>query len=103
MQYKIDYINRTIIIFILRIVKGFAPECKDASFVESSPKIQQAFLDPLNKHRNEIALGKVAHYDAAERMATVSWDDDLKDLADLKARTCKKDHDQCRNTGKRVK
>lgn len=77
---------------------GFGPDCRGASFVKYSPETKKAFLDSLNKYRNEIALGKVPHYDAAEQMATVRWHDGMADLAGLLVRTCRREHDQCRNT-----
>lgn len=52
-----------------------------------------------NKYRNEIALGKIPHYDSATNMATVKWDDELAKLAELVARTCLFKRDKCRNTG----
>lgn len=58
-----------------------------------------AYLDTINKYRNQQALGNTPHYDPAVRMATVTWDQHMADLASLNARACTFEHDKCRNTG----
>lgn len=50
-------------------------------------------------YRNQQALGKTPNYEPAVRMATVTWDQNMADLASLNARACTFQHDKCRNTG----
>lgn len=57
--------------------------------------MKQAIVDKHNELRNEIALGRVAHYDKAAKMATMQWDDDLAKMAEWNVRQCKMDHDNC--------
>lgn len=56
-----------------------------------------------NTYRNDHALGKTPNYEPAVRMATLQWDPELAELADLNVRTCVYRHDQCRNTSKKIK
>lgn len=53
---------------------------------------KQQFLDAHNSFRNMIALGQVkgkwVHLYPAERMAKLTWDDDLAYLASLNAKQC---------------
>lgn len=89
-----------IILITLRInSKGFGEYCKNASNIENTPGIIQVYLDTINKFRNQQALGKTPNYKPAVRMATVSWDQTMADVASINARSCTFIHDRCRNTG----
>lgn len=78
--------------------QAFHKRCgSDVKVIDLRP-YRQLILDEHNKRRNFIALGLLPGYYPAERMATLQWDDELQFLADLNARTCIVDHDDCRNT-----
>lgn len=51
-----------------------------------------------NKRRNLLAGGDVPNHDAACRMGTMQWDEQLAQLATLNVMQCKMQHDNCRNT-----
>ena len=51
-----------------------------------------------NEFRNRTAAGEVDGYSPAVRMATLEWDDELAQLAELNVKTCVFKHDKCRNT-----
>ncbi|XP_005188844.3 antigen 5 like allergen Cul n 1-like [Musca domestica] len=77
---------------------AFHKRCgSDVKVIDLRP-YRQLILDEHNKRRNFIALGLLPGYYPAERMATLQWDDELQFVADLNARTCIVDHDDCRNT-----
>lgn len=47
-------------------------------------------------------MGRVAGFDRAARMATVSWDETLAYLAELNTRQCNMEHDKCRATDRYI-
>lgn len=53
-----------------------------------------------NKRRNLLAGGDVPNHDAACRMGTMQWDQELANLATLNVMQCKIEHDDCHNTYK---
>lgn len=55
-------------------------------------------LTEHNRYRNQIALGNVPDFPSASRMATISWDATLAQLAELNVRQCEMKHDECRST-----
>lgn len=67
--------------------------------LDMNDAMKKALLDVHNKLRNEIALGKVDHYDQAANMATIQWDDGLAKTAALNVHQCEMKHDECRGTG----
>lgn len=67
-----------------------------------TPELQEKILDTHNKLRNRQAKGETPGYDAAARMGTVHWDNDLAKFAETRARECLGFHDQCRSTGKLI-
>ena len=62
-------------------------------------EIKDLILEFHHQKRNEIALGNVPPYEAAKRMATMVWDDDLAKNAEFHARRCIYGNDECRTTG----
>ena len=60
--------------------------------------LQQILLDAHNEKRNLVAGGGAPRHDAACRMATMQWDNELAQIASLNVRQCRMAHDQCRNT-----
>lgn len=62
--------------------------------------MKKALLDVHNKLRNDIATGKIAHYDQAANMMKLQWDDALAANAALNVHQCEMKHDNCRDTGK---
>lgn len=66
-------------------------------------KVKQRIVDIHNEIRNKQALGEVSeHYETAEIMVEMIWDDALADLAQLHARGCVMEHDHCRNTSNSI-
>lgn len=64
-------------------------------------KIKKRICDIHNELRNKQALGQVSpHYQTAELMLEIEWDDVLADFAQLLVRGCVMNHDPCRNTSK---
>lgn len=66
--------------------------------IDMNDAMKNAILDVHNKMRNEIALGKVEHYDKSTNMATMVWDDDLAKNAALNVHQCEMKHDDCKAT-----
>lgn len=45
--------------------------------VNMTEPFKKALLDVHNRLRSDIALGKIAHYNKASNMETITWDDGL--------------------------
>lgn len=71
----------------------------DAEFIKITPEIAAAIVSVHNKWRNQQALGQTPNYEPAVRMATMTYDDELAELAELNVRKCEFEHDSCSNTG----
>uniref|UniRef100_F5GTY0 Venom allergen-1 n=1 Tax=Simulium guianense TaxID=445764 RepID=F5GTY0_SIMGU len=79
----------------------FVSSCpRDRELVPMSTKRKNLLLMLHNRMRNKIALGKQKGYKQAKRMPILQWDDELAYLAELNVKTCKFEHDKCRNTMK---
>jgi hypothetical protein len=77
----------------------FGPKCPANAKVVSLNSHWKAYIVHLHNHfRNLIASGDVKGYSGAARMGVVGWDDELAYLAELNAKSCKIEHDRCRNT-----
>ncbi|XP_055370746.1 antigen 5 like allergen Cul n 1-like [Condylostylus longicornis] len=61
-------------------------------------QMRAAFLHHHNSLRSQVAMGHVRGYPPATRMATMSWSDELANLAALNTYQCEIEHDQCRAT-----
>ncbi|XP_075157841.1 venom allergen-1-like [Haematobia irritans] len=70
----------------------------NAAMVNIDSSLKSYILDFHNEKRNLIAGGSVNKHDAACRMGTAQWDDELASLAAFNVRQCKMAHDKCRNT-----
>lgn len=80
--------------------QGFGPSCSaNAEVIPITPEIADAIVAVHNKWRNQQALGQTPNYEPAVRMATMTYDDELAQLAELNVRTCEFEHDSCTNTG----
>ncbi|EDV99788.1 antigen 5 like allergen Cul n 1 [Drosophila grimshawi] len=53
-----------------------------------------------NVRRNNLALGKLANYQPAKRMATIRWSPEMAKIAAFNVQQCVMQHDECRNTQK---
>ncbi|XP_055842790.1 antigen 5 like allergen Cul n 1-like [Episyrphus balteatus] len=78
---------------------GFSTYCSpDRREIQMTPQFINSILNRHNQNRDVIASGRLRGYRSAPRMATMMWDNELAMLAGMTARTCKFEHDQCRNT-----
>ena len=78
---------------------GFSSYCSpDRREIQMTSQFLNAILNRHNQNRDVIASGRLRGYRSAPRMATMMWDNELATLAGMTARSCKFEHDQCRNT-----
>lgn len=70
----------------------------DAELLVLSPENKRQLVQLHNEKRNYIAGGNDPAHNAACRMATMQWDDELAYLAELNVRQCAMKHDSCHNT-----
>ncbi|EDW65953.1 venom allergen-1 [Drosophila virilis] len=68
--------------------------------IDMNLDLRQLVVRLHNVRRNNLALGKVANYGPARRMATMRWSPELATLAALNVRQCAMEHDACHNTNK---
>ncbi|XP_052899152.1 antigen 5 like allergen Cul n 1-like [Anopheles moucheti] len=79
------------------------PTCrskKNAKKVPLSSALRTFIMDEHNLNRSNIALGRIPPYPRAVKMPTLTWDEELAQLADANARSCNYGHDRCRATDK---
>ncbi|XP_055551479.1 antigen 5 like allergen Cul n 1-like [Wyeomyia smithii] len=78
---------------------SFAADCPPGRTLFKIDSQLRAFLIHLhNEARNRLANGSMEGFEAASRMPTVVWNDELAVLAELNAKSCQFKHDECRNT-----
>ncbi|XP_017062015.1 antigen 5 like allergen Cul n 1 [Drosophila ficusphila] len=78
---------------------SFGPQCgSEAKLVPLSGPLSRFIVDQVNFYRNQVASGDFSGFGAAHRMASVRWDPELAQLAELAARRCTLSADECRNT-----
>ncbi|KAH8262258.1 hypothetical protein KR026_010699, partial [Drosophila bipectinata] len=70
----------------------------DAELIDINDDYKWVFVHSHNDKRNYIAGGYDPNHNAACRMATMEWDDELAYLASLNVRQCNMVHDSCHNT-----
>uniref|UniRef100_A0A2M3YWH5 Venom allergen-1 n=1 Tax=Anopheles nuneztovari TaxID=30067 RepID=A0A2M3YWH5_9DIPT len=68
--------------------------------VKLNATIQALILSEHNRLRNQLAIGNLTGFAAAQRMPTLAWDETLAAQAGHNARSCDFAHDACRNTAK---
>ncbi|XP_070492977.1 venom allergen-1-like [Chironomus tepperi] len=79
----------------------FDPFCPpDRKILDLYDEHKQLIVDEHNKLRNKIASGQEIGFNSASMMSTMVWNDELAKLAELNAKTCRSEHDNCRNTDK---
>ena len=79
-----------------------AAACGEVSFVGITKAQQTEIIDVHNEKRQQVAagkerLGKPDSQPAASNMKTVSWDDELAQVAQRWANQCSPGHDECRD------
>ncbi|KAM8713157.1 hypothetical protein ACLKA7_013467 [Drosophila subpalustris] len=75
------------------------PSCPaDAELLTLTNQDKALFVQLHNEKRDFIASGNDPNHNAACRMATMQWDDELAYLAELNVRQCQMKHDSCHNT-----
>ncbi|KAH8350266.1 hypothetical protein KR067_010806, partial [Drosophila pandora] len=78
---------------------SFGPHCQqEARLMPLSSQLQQFIVHEVNFYRNQVASGRFSDFGPAHRMATVRWDPELAQLAELAAKRCSLSADICRNT-----
>lgn len=80
---------------------GFGKACQNATMIPMAVDVIEAILHHHNSKRNEQAMGMTSNYAPATRMATIQWDPELAQFAELNVRSCLYGHDNCMNTGNR--
>ncbi|KAG5683322.1 hypothetical protein PVAND_012608 [Polypedilum vanderplanki] len=79
----------------------FGKSCtSDAKIVELTQENIETILNEHNRLRNRIASGVEVRFKTAARMTSMIWNKQLALFAELNARTCLFQHDECRNTEK---
>ncbi|XP_055846801.1 antigen 5 like allergen Cul n 1-like [Episyrphus balteatus] len=77
----------------------FATTCSsDKKLIKISPDFRRAMVKQHNKLRNQLASGDMKPFEPSPRMASMQWNNELADLAELNVKTCKFAHDACHNT-----
>lgn len=71
---------------------------KDAKIIQLNDIQKRSVVDAHNSLRNEIALGMKKGFKSASKMLTMSWDEELANLAALNVMKCKMEHDTCNTT-----
>ncbi|XP_050093931.1 antigen 5 like allergen Cul n 1-like [Anopheles aquasalis] len=76
------------------------PNCatKSPSVVDLNATYQNIILSQHNGLRSQLAIGNLTGFAPANRMPTLSWDNELAAQAGNNARSCNFAHDACRNT-----
>ncbi|XP_058445546.1 antigen 5 like allergen Cul n 1-like isoform X2 [Malaya genurostris] len=78
---------------------SFAESCLPGRTLFKIDSQIEAFIIHLhNEARNRLANGSLEGFEAAFRMPTVMWNDELATLAELNVKSCQFKHDECRNT-----
>lgn len=77
---------------------AFGSSCPSDKKLIDLTNFKSVVVDAHNNYRNQIATGKIPGYKPAVKMATMVWDDELAKIAALNVKTCKFEHDKCRNT-----
>uniref|UniRef100_A0A182PT93 Venom allergen-1 n=1 Tax=Anopheles epiroticus TaxID=199890 RepID=A0A182PT93_9DIPT len=78
---------------------SFAGDCPPGRMIlKIDAQLRQYILHLHNEVRDRLARGAEAGFAAASRMPTVTWDDELANLAEINVRSCKFEHDECRST-----
>ncbi|EDX08593.1 GD11888 [Drosophila simulans] len=77
----------------------FGLDCgREARLVPLSNQLQAFIVHQVNFYRNQVASGGLSAFGPAHRMASVRWDPELAQLAELAAKRCSLSGDGCRNT-----
>ncbi|XP_058836613.1 antigen 5 like allergen Cul n 1-like [Topomyia yanbarensis] len=78
---------------------SFARDCLPGrTLFKIDPQIRAFIIHLHNEARNRLANGSLEGFEAASRMPTVVWNDELAALAELNVKSCQFKHDECRNT-----
>ncbi|XP_041781124.1 antigen 5 like allergen Cul n 1-like [Anopheles merus] len=78
---------------------SFADACPPGRMILKIDAQLRAYILHLhNEVRDRLARGEEAGFAAASRMPTVTWDDELANLAEINVRSCRFEHDECRST-----
>ncbi|XP_005186052.1 antigen 5 like allergen Cul n 1-like isoform X1 [Musca domestica] len=101
--YCIDYCNQNLCPTGKHIAcehnGNFAPSCpKDAVLMELTNPLKTSIVNGFNEKRNFIAGGGHHNHKPACRMATMQWDDELAQLAELNVKQCEMKREACHNT-----
>lgn len=78
-------------------LQQFASTCVEPQEVVFTQQQKDAITNLHNEKRNKVAGGK-SFLNAACRMATIQWDDELAYMATLNVKQCEIQDDECRNT-----
>uniref|UniRef100_A0A182N0Q9 Venom allergen-1 n=1 Tax=Anopheles dirus TaxID=7168 RepID=A0A182N0Q9_9DIPT len=78
---------------------SFSDACPPGRMIlKIDSQLRQFILHQHNAVRARLASGAEAPFAAASRMPTVTWDDELANLAEINVRSCRFEHDECRST-----
>ncbi|XP_064544954.1 antigen 5 like allergen Cul n 1-like [Drosophila montana] len=66
--------------------------------INMSQDLREFMVATHNARRNRLALGELAGYISARRMALMRWNDELASLAELNVKQCVRQRDACHNT-----
>ncbi|KAH8346362.1 hypothetical protein KR084_007833 [Drosophila pseudotakahashii] len=77
----------------------YGPKCRgEVKLIPLSSQQRSFIVNQVNFYRNQVASGGFSGFGAAHRMASVRWDPEMAQLAELAARRCSLSGDECRNT-----
>ncbi|XP_035919333.1 antigen 5 like allergen Cul n 1-like [Anopheles stephensi] len=78
---------------------SFAADCPPGRMIlKIDAQLRHYILHLHNEARDRLARGVEPQFAAASRMPTVTWDDELANLAEINVRSCRFEHDECRST-----
>ncbi|XP_011179044.1 antigen 5 like allergen Cul n 1 [Zeugodacus cucurbitae] len=75
----------------------FAASCRNAVMLPLTKRDKSFIVRLHNNKRNYVASGR-SKYNAACRMGSMQWDNELAAMAALNVKQCQMKHDACRNT-----
>ncbi|XP_058064259.1 antigen 5 like allergen Cul n 1-like isoform X1 [Anopheles bellator] len=82
---------------------SFSAQCPPGRMILTmDSQLRQFVVDIHNQMRDALARGADVNFsfEPASRMPTVTWDDELANLAEINIRSCKLEHDECRSTAR---
>lgn len=76
----------------------FGRACRDAKLIDMTPDLKKLIVDGHNQKRQLVYNGGIKHLRRPCKMAHMTWNEELAQLAALHAKRCQWEHDGCHPT-----